>query len=235
MYDAFFISYDEPNADENWSAFSIRWPHAKRVHGIKGINNAHRRCAELSYTSMFWTVDADTDIDDSFGLDFGVPIWDRQYLHLWYSRNPVNGLEYGYGAVKLWPKQKVLDFNSTWLDFTMTVGMIKIMPGVVATTRFNTDPYSSWKSGFRETIKLCRLGDKDSSKRLWSWLNIKLDVPYAEDAVRGARSAYQYYKENRDRPEALSMINDFDLLRQHYESSKTSRDALSNEVKLDHA
>lgn len=237
MYDAFFISYDEPDADENWRRFSKRWPHARRIHGVTGINNAHRRCAELSYTNMFWTVDADTDIDPDFHLDLPVPIWDRRYLHLWYSRNPVNGLEYGYGAVKLWPKQRVLDFNGSWLDFTTTVGMIKIMPDVVATTRFNVDPYSSWKSGFRETIKLCRLsesGDQESLERLRVWLNISFDVPYAEDTVFGARDAYAYYKTNRDDLRALLMINDFKFLRRHYDQNKRSRDDMCREIKLDH-
>jgi hypothetical protein len=237
MYDTFFVSYDEPDADENWRIFSGRWPHARRVHGITGISNAHRRCAELSYTRMFWTVDADTVIDQSFLLDFAVPIWDRQYVHLWYSRNPVNGLEYGYGAVKLWPRQRVLDFKDAWLDFTTTVGMIKIMPEVVATTRFNVDAYSAWKSGFRETVKLCRAssnGDEESAARLRVWLNVMMDVPYAEDTVLGARSAYDYYKENRNDAQALLMINDFKQLQRHYKRSKKTRDGFRHEVKLDH-
>ncbi len=219
MYDAFFISYDESNADSNWRSFSMRWPHARRVHGIKGISNAHKRCAELSYTSMFWTVDADTDIDAGFDLDHAVPVWDRQYLHLWYSRNPVNGLEYGYGAVKLWPTIRVIEFDGRWLDFTTTVGNIKIMPNTVATTRYNVDPYSAWKSGFREVIKLCRSaagGDEESKKRLDVWLNIANDVPFSRDTLLGAQAAKEFYDGCSGDQNKLLMINDFDSLRDYY-------------------
>lgn len=226
MYDAFFISFDEENADQNWQRFSARWPHARRVHGIKGISNAHKRCAELSYTSMFWTVDADTEIDRSFALDFSVPIWDRQYLHLWYSRNPVNGLEYGYGAVKLWPRQRVLEFDGKWLDFTTTVGNIKLMPETIATTNYNVDPYSSWKSGFREVIKLCRLtahGDEESKERLAVWLNVANDVPYSKETLLGARLAKRFYDDCNGDPIKLAMINDFDSLRNYYVKQKDAQ------------
>lgn len=238
MYDVFFLSYDEVDADDRWYTFNRRWPHAKRVHGIKGIANAHKRCAELSFTTMFWTIDADTDVDEDFDLRFAVPVWDRKYLHLWYSRNPVNGLEYGYGAVKLWPKRGVLTFDGKWLDFTTAVGNMKIMPRTVATTKFNTDPYSSWKSGFREAIKLCKAsaaGDVESSKRLSVWLNVMHDVPYAVEAIVGARTGYSYYQRNSMDPTALDMINDFDKLKDHYASlGDLSSIDVSNEIKFDH-
>lgn len=238
MYDVFFLSYDEPYADENWLRFNRRWPHAKRVHGIKGIANAHKRCADLSFTTMFWTIDADTEVDASFGLEFAVPIWDRKYLHLWYSRNPVNGLEYGYGAVKLWPKNGVLTFDGKWLDFTTAVGNMKIMPNTVATTRFNADPYSAWKSGFRESIKLCKAvaaGDLESRDRLLVWLNAMHDVPYAMETVSGARSGYWYYLDKSTDPDSLNMINDFERLEDHYRSlGDLSSVDVSSEIKLNH-
>ena len=37
MFDIIFISFDEPNADENWKLLKEIAPHAKRVHGVKGI------------------------------------------------------------------------------------------------------------------------------------------------------------------------------------------------------
>ena len=41
MYDIVFISYQEPNADENYNKLLKRFPLAKRVHGVKGIHQAH--------------------------------------------------------------------------------------------------------------------------------------------------------------------------------------------------
>ena len=45
MFDVVFISYQEPNAEENWQALKQRVPVAKRVHGVKGIHNAHVKAA----------------------------------------------------------------------------------------------------------------------------------------------------------------------------------------------
>ena len=41
-------------------------PYARRVKGVQGIFNAHKRCAELAYTKSFYVVDADADLEDDF-------------------------------------------------------------------------------------------------------------------------------------------------------------------------
>lgn len=217
-YDLFFMSYREANADANFERLRERFPRAKRVHGVRGIHNAHKACAEMAETSMFWTVDADTVADEDFLFDYRPPDSDRQYLHLWHSRNPVNGLTYGWGAIKLWPRDAVRDFQGNWLDFTTTVGNMKIIAKTVATTDFNCDQRSSWQSGFREAVKLChnvvKMGDADSSQRLLSWATVANDVPWAEDSVQGARAGILFYLENASDPDgtALHSINDFDWL-----------------------
>jgi len=220
MHDIFFISYDEPEADLNWQHLSSRMPHARRVHGIKGIHNAHKRCAELSFTNMFWTVDGDTVVDDHSVFSYKPPVYDTGYLHVWRSMNPVNGLAYGYGSIKLWPRRAVLGFNGTWLDFTTTVGNMKLMHEVPATTRYNTSEYESWKSAFRECIKLCNNianGDSgESRQRLDTWLTKANPVPFADSVLRGASDAVAYFEANRGDTDALRMINDFEWLRERF-------------------
>ena len=214
-FDIFVVSYNEPNADDNWERLRSKFPNAKRVHGIKGIHNAHRRCAELSYTSMFWTVDGDTVIDDRFEFDRFIPVYDMKYLHLWYSRNPVNGLAYGYGAVKLWPTNAVLEFDKNWLDFTTSVGNIKIVDDVIATSAFNTDAQSAWRSGFREAVKLCvnvaNSDDNESLQRLLVWLTVAMPVEYAIDTRDGAIDGFEFYLSSL-KIDDLKIINDFDKL-----------------------
>ena len=39
-FDKVFISYQEPNADENYENLLKRFPDIKRVHGVKGIHEA---------------------------------------------------------------------------------------------------------------------------------------------------------------------------------------------------
>ena len=71
MFDVFFVSYDEPNADEHFERMLLFAPDAKRIHGIKGIANAYIKAAQLSDTTHFFFVDADNWILD--GFDFKPP------------------------------------------------------------------------------------------------------------------------------------------------------------------
>jgi hypothetical protein len=222
-FDIFFISYHEPNADHNWEQLARRFPHARRINGIKGISKAHKRCAEESTTEMFWTVDADTTISDDFEFDYRPPSYDRQYLHLWLSQNPVNGLVYGYGAVKLWPTDSVKSYEGkSWLDYTTSVGNLKMMEGIAGVSQFNCDEYNSWKSGFREAVKLCyniAYGDlEESLDRLWTWTNVRLPVSFADDAVQGSRDGIEFYLSAGDEDSGLTLqkINDFEWLQRIY-------------------
>lgn len=220
MYDIFFISFDEPNADENWQNLKTRFNRAKRVHGVKGINNAHAACAEQAITKMFWTVDADTLVDSDFTFDYPVMPWDEKYLHIWYSRNPVNYLEYGYGSVKLWPVSTAKKKTDTWLDFTTTIGKIKLTEQTVSTTVFNTDPFNAWKSGLREAVKLSATvystKNTDAAKRLIGWTDTKSSANYAEQTVNGVLTGIDYFLNNKDNVDKLRLINDFDWLKQQF-------------------
>lgn len=221
-YDIFFISYDERYADRHFGLLQRRFPRVRRVHGIEGIANAHRFCAEQSRGEMFWTVDADTLVDETFDFDFEPEDYDRAYLHVWKSRNPVNDLEYGWGAIKLWPRDLVLAHDGGYLDFTTSAGNLKIMDEVVATSSFNSDPFRAWRSGFREAVKLARnvhLGDTgESLGRLHRWCSVAKRVPNASDAMRGANDGLWYFMEG---DEAITRINDFAWLHQLYMSRES--------------
>ena len=56
------LSCKESYAEQTWE--KLAKPYA-RVKGVQGIFNAHKRCAELVYTS-FYVVDADADLEDDF-------------------------------------------------------------------------------------------------------------------------------------------------------------------------
>ena len=140
-------------------------------------------------------------------------------IHIWYSRNPVNGLEYGYGAVKLWPKSQVESYEGSWLDYTVSVGQIKILNETVATTAFNSSPFETWKSAFRECVKLMRnidtnSEDEESKIRLKTWMTVKNRANFADWCIKGANDACTWYWTNRNN---LSLINNFDWLEETYQ------------------
>ena len=75
-FDVIFLSFDEDNCEENWADLEHKVPWAKRVHGVKGSDAAHKAAANLSETDMFISVDADNIVDPSFfdiELDFDHP------------------------------------------------------------------------------------------------------------------------------------------------------------------
>jgi len=223
MYDLIYISYNEPAADENFSRLQSRFPLAKRVHGVKGIHQAHIAAAKKVFTKMFWVVDADATILDTFNFNYVVPEWDLDIVHVWRSRNPINGLEYGYGGVKLLPKQLTLKVDTTSTDMTMSISTkFKVMEEVSNITSFNTDPFSTWKSAFRECCKLAsKVPDVETSYRLKVWCHVGEDQPFGKYAIAGALAGRAYGEKNADDLSALRLINDFDWLQDQFNLTKS--------------
>jgi hypothetical protein len=224
-YDIIFISYNEPQADENFARLKARFPYAQRVQGIKGIHQAHIAAAKKAFTKMFWVVDADAQILDTFNFDHVVSEYDLENVHVWRSRNPINDLEYGYGGVKLLPKSLTQNMDVSKPDMTTSISsLFKAMPEISNITAFNVDAFNTWKSAFRECVKLAsktidRQDDVDTNYRLNVWCTRGIDRPFGRQAIEGAVQGKQYGLENKDNNEALKMINDFDWLHEYMNSS----------------
>jgi hypothetical protein len=216
MYDIIFISYNEPNAEENFSRLKSRFPLAKRINGIKGIHQAHIAAAKKSFTRMFWVVDGDAEILDTFKFDYEAQ--ELEMVYVWHSRNPVNGLVYGNGGVKLLPKKLTMNMDTSRIDMTTSIStLFKPMPEIANITAFNTDPFSTWRSAFRECTKLAsssidRQNDAETQQRLDTWCTLNDAVPYGFYAYTGALAGRHYGQKNASNKEALSKINDFTWL-----------------------
>ena len=168
---------------------------------------------------MFWVVDGDAVIENNFVFDYEVPHKDLDAVHVWRSRNPINELEYGYGGVKLLPKRLTMNMNPNRVDMTTSISnRFRAMYDVSNITVFNTDPFNTWKSAFRECVKLSskvidRQEDKETEKRLLIWCTVGDDKPYGEYAIAGALAGRVYGTDNRGNSDALRMINNFEWLR----------------------
>jgi hypothetical protein len=165
LLDVFFLSMGEPGSEENWQRLLEFAPKAKRVKDVVGIFNAHRVCATLSNTENFWVVDADAWIADQFdfswepdanALHWNVP--ETQCINIWKSTNPVNKLEYGYGGVKLFPRDPFIKKHNWEVDMSTSLSDVIVSRDFVSCeTRFNTTPESAWIGAFRECAKLASL------------------------------------------------------------------------------
>jgi hypothetical protein len=216
--DVIFISYNEPNAEENWQHVLEKAPHAKRVNGVKGIFQAHRAAAKLSTTDMFYVVDGDAYLVDNWTFDFQPGIFDRDCAYVWSSRNPVNGLTYQNGGVKIFSKKLLLKVKR-WKTLDMFTGImpkIKAQEEISCITTFNTDEFSTWRSAFRECVKLYTI---NQMSKLNTWMTKGKRKPFGEYAILGANAGYQYAKEHAGNTNALSKINDYDWLQDQFNRS----------------
>jgi hypothetical protein len=229
--DVVFISYHEFNAEENWQRVLEKAPYAKRVNGVTGIFEAHKAAAERATTDMFYVVDGDAYLVDDFDFEFQPGLYDRNCTYIWRAKNPINGLVYGYGGVKLFPTT-VMQNATTWktLDLSTTIGTkLKIIDTVSNITAFDTDELAVWRSAFRECAKLCynittAPTDIESQFRLDKWLTSEeTSHPFAKYATDGASYAIKWVDDNKDNYDALRMINSREWIEEQFKNTYVSR------------
>jgi len=219
MYDIVFISYQEPSADANYAALKARFPMTKRVHGIKGIHQAHIKAAKKCFTKMCWIVDADAIILNNFNFDYIVPEHQLDHVHVWRSQNPINDLVYGYGGVKLFPRNLTINMDLTKPDMTTSISPHFIAVDKVANiTAFNTDPFNTWKSAFRECAKLSskiisRQNNEETEQRLDAWCTKGIERQYGDYAIAGANAGREFGISNRS---DIILINNFEWLHEQF-------------------
>jgi hypothetical protein len=225
MYEIVFITYKEEISSSRYiDDIVMKFPYHRThwVRGVKGIHNAHREAASRVFSKMFYVVDADARLLPSFKFDTRLDPSEEDIVHVWRSINPVNGLEYGFGGVKLLPTDLTLSMSLDSVDMTTSISpRFKIMPEISNITAFNTDPLSTWRSAFRECVKLSSriiLGQDnfESETRLNAWIHFGGNEPFGEYSKGGASAGNWYGTTYKDDPVMLAKINDFDWLEQQF-------------------
>lgn len=208
-FDIVFISFDEPNADSNYLDLLDKCPWAKRSHGVFGSDAAHKAAAQVAETDRFITIDADNIVDPEFfncELDMS-KVRDMDVIS-WAGKNEVNGLVYGNGGIKCWPKDVVMNMRTheaapendhkAQVDFCWNIHYVQ-MNNIYCQVMNNASPLQAWRAGFREGVKM-GLEDGDvippeklhlihdkNFKRLLTWMSVGEDVTNGLWAVYGAR------------------------------------------------
>jgi len=222
MYDIVFISYGEAYAEDNWNLLKDRFPTAKRVANVKGIHQAHIKAAKKCFTKMFWVVDADAQVVDDFNFDYEVDKYNLETVHVWRSINPVNDLVYGYGGVKLLPRKLTINMDTSKPDMTTSIStQFKAVEQMSNITAFNTDPFSTWRSAFRECAKLASKTiqgqiDEETETRLETWTTVGHDRLFGEYAIRGARAGREF---GISRSNDIQLINNYEWLEEQFNAA----------------
>jgi hypothetical protein len=81
------------------------------------------------------------------------------------------------------------------------------VPVLSATAHYNTTPELTWRTAFREVLKLkddvVKTASIESQHRLYTWLNVA-EGAYADWSIKGAEDAVEYYtKVNGDMDKLL--------------------------------
>lgn len=217
-YPIVLLSYHEERAQTAFDALGKRSDNVLWVKDVAGIFEAHKQAAtQAGDSTMFWVVDADAELHPDFKFNYIPDVYDQETVHVWSSLNPVTGSKYGYGGVKLFNTQQVSDATSWGLDFTTGLSKrFKFMPEVSCTTVFNTTAYDTWRSAFREVVKLTASTDPDAKYRITEWLNPLSDADYSSEAKRGAEQAQAFAKQNINNQSELDKINDYDWLKNKF-------------------
>jgi len=206
--DFVYISFKEPNKEENWADLKNKVPWAKRVDGVVGFDSAHKAAAELAETDFFISVDGDNILHERFilqTLDFSLT--DPKAVHRWRAENSVNGLIYGNGGIVGWPKSTCLsmkthensDTEENNVDFCWGVPHENLY-NCYSTTVINSSPTQAFVAGYREGVKMSldkgkRISAEVFRKKVWpenlrklsTWMSVGADQEHGKLAMLGAR------------------------------------------------
>jgi len=221
--DIVFISYDEPEADRNWEILHNKYPQSHRVHGVAGMELALEAAANVSTTPWYWAVFAKTELAPGFDFAF-VPDYMQQPKHYIFNcRNMVNRLEYGHMGMVLYNCQGIRDINQRaefGLDYTLSFPHESI-PILSCLGRFNTTPYHTWRTAFRETAKLAFFESQqqtvEGQYRLRTWLE-RAEGDHAEWCLRGARDGEEFFESTNGELVKLKQSFRWEWLRDYFKS-----------------
>ena len=222
--DIVFLSNGEQKADENYEhLLNVTRGVGNRVVQVSGVNGrvqAYHAAAAASDTAWMFTVFAKLVVSEDF--DWG---WQPDRLqipkhYIFNAYNPINGLEYGHQGMIAYNKKMTLSNIGSGLDFTLDDPheVVDIISGVA---KFNTDPFSTWRTAFREVIKLRADPSYISKDRLDTWLTVA-NGDYAEYCINGAKDAIEYYEEVNGELDMLKLSYEWKWLRERFEIATRS-------------
>ena len=162
--DCIYLTYDEPNKEENWVKIKNMVPWATRVDGVNGSDAAHKAAADASTTDRFVLIDGDNIPDDKFfNLTLDIDNTDTACVYRWRAKNYINGLMYGNGGMSVWSKEFVYAMRTHEATDGTAENDVEFcfypnyyaMHDCYSTTYPNATPFQAWRAGFREGVKMC--------------------------------------------------------------------------------
>jgi len=220
--DIIYISNGEPD-EQKWfdhteymSNRDVKW-----IRGVNGRVAAYQAAARLSTSDWFLAVFAKLEVVGSRELwEFQPDYWQGPKHYIFNARNPVNGLEYGHMGVIAYNKRLVLENNNPGIDFTLSQAHESV-PLLSGTAHYNQDSWTTWRTAFREALKLRMFMDTqptlETEHRLNTWCTVATGN-YSNYSIDGANDALRYYDEVQGDPAKLQLSFEWAWLRNRFDS-----------------
>jgi hypothetical protein len=218
--DIVFLSNGEIGAEENYQhLLKVTQSLPNRVTRVDGVNGrvaAYHAAAAASKTPWLFTVFAKLKVSNKFDWTWQPDRLQLSKHYVFHATNPVNGLNYGHMAMIAYNKKLTLSNQGKGLDFTMDDEheVVELNSGIA---NFNTDEWSTWRTAFREALKLRATDDEVSKNRLEFWLTVG-SGKFSQYSINGSADAVQYYQEVNGDFNKLKLSYDWPWLRSYYEN-----------------
>ena len=193
---------------------TVKWS-----RGVNGRTAAYQAAARLSSTPWFFMVFAKLEVAADFNFDWQPDYFQMPKHYIFNAHNPVNGLEYGHMGMIAYNKNLVLSNTDPGLDFTLSQPHESV-PILSGTAHFNQDAWMTWRTAFREVLKLRHYMDVnptvETEARLNTWLTMA-QGQYARECLDGAQAAVEYFDSVSGDYQQLLLSYDWDWLRACYQ------------------
>jgi hypothetical protein len=216
--DIVFFSNGETSADKNYEHLlnlTKNLPNkVTRIDGINGRVKSQHAAANSSNTPWYFLVNAKLKVDTKFDFSWQPDRLQIPKHYIFHATNPVNGLVYGHQATVANNKKLTLANFGNGLDFTMD-SEHEVVPVNSGIGMYNSSEWDTWRTAFRECIKLKASNTEENDKRLNIWLTVG-NGEYAQYSLQGARHAVNYYNEVNGDFDKLRLSYDWDWLETYY-------------------
>ena len=222
--DIIFISNGEKQATENFTELNLKNPldtEIKISYGVNGRLNAYQSAANLSDTDWFLAVFAKCFMTDTFkNFSWRPDYWQQPKHYIFYNHNYDLDMTYGHMAPIAYNKKLMLE-NKGGLDMTLAQEHA-VVPITISETRL-IDPWETWRTAFRETIKLMYYAKNNNSielrYRLDKWIKAELCWTKHNPWYQyGSNDAKDFFESIDGDLGWILMTNEWDWLRQKFKS-----------------
>jgi len=217
--DIVFLSNGEPNADENYEnllKLTRGLPNkVTRIEGINGRVAAYHKTAEASQTNWYFVVWGKLFVNPKFDWSWQPDRLQIPKNYIFHAKNPLNGLVYGHQSVVAYNKKLALSTKGNQLDFTME-SPHQVVPILSGTANYNSDAWTTWRTAFRECIKLRYDNTEESKNRLKIWLTTA-NGNFADFSIQGANDAIEYFDSVDGEYSKLKLSYEWDWLREKFQ------------------